>query len=504
MSRHVTVRLSSGAVRGRRLDGYQSFQGIPYAAPPVGERRWRAPAPVEPWTGVRDATEPAGPAPQPAQPFAAASLDEDCLTLDVTVPDAAPPAQGAGRPVIIWLHGGGGTNGGSAGFDPHRLAAAGGAVVVAPNARLGVLACFGHPGLADGGTFGLQDQQAALRWVRREIARFGGDPGRVALVGSSYGALMIAAHLVSPASAGLFHRAILQSPFSVLGATPAHTLIPGVPALPPRWIPAAELERFGAATAAEHGWTAPGDDPEAALARLRRVPVAELLQATDAFIRPAYGGATLPESPGTALPAGRFHRMPVMLGTTLDEARFFVGLFAELAGRPVTAEGYPRLLAEAFGGAAAEIARHYPLDRFPTPGLAWAQISTDRAWARPTWELGRALAEHTGTWLYEFADRDAPQPVPLPGFPAGACHAGELAYQFDLPGAPPLPAAQRGLADRMNRYWAAFAAHGEPAGAGLPDWPGFETGHVQSLAPEHIGGTDYAAEHRLDLWERMP
>lgn len=501
MTHHVTVRLTDGAVRGRRLDGHLSFHGIPYAAAPVGERRWRPPAPVEPWSGTRDATTSGNPAPQLAQPFAdGTSVDEDCLTLDVTV----PAGQATGRPVLVWLHGGGGTNGTGTARDPRRLADAGDVIVVTPNFRLGVFGCFGYPGLADSGTFGLQDQQAVLRWVRGEIARFGGDPTNITLAGESYGGLMVAAHLVAPASAGLFHRAVLQSAGSVLGSTPTHTFAPGVPALPPRWIPAEELEQLGATTATEHGWVKPDSDPESALARLRRVPVADLLQASAAFIRPAFGGPALPESPEAALPAGRFHRVPLLLGTALDEARFFVGLFADLAGHPVTAESYPRLLAEAFGDAADQVAARYPLDRFPTPSLAWAQVCTDRAWARPAWELGQLLATYTDTWFYEFADRNAPPLAPFPGFPTGAQHGSELVYQFDLPGGPPLSEAQRELGDRMNRYWTAFASHGDPAQAGLPAWPGLGTGHVQSLAPERIGSTDYVAEHRLDFWARMP
>lgn len=340
--------------------------------------------------------------------------------------------------------------------------------------------------------------------MRREIAGFGGDPANVTLFGESYGALMVAAHLASPSSAGMFHRAILQSGFGVTGSVPAHTFIPGIPALPPRWSPADELDQLGAAVAAEHGWVRKGSDPESALEQLRRVPVKHLLQASPAFIRPAFGGPVLPESPEQALRAGRFHRMPVLLGTTRDEARFFVGLFAELAGNPVTGENYPRLLTEAFGSAADEVAARYPLDRFPTPGLAWAQISTDRGWALPAWELGRDLAAHTDTWFYEFADRNAPSIVPLPGFPAGAHHSSELSYQFDMPGTPALSTAQRELADRMNEYWTNFATSGDPATTELPAWPDFGTGHVQSLAPERIGATDYAAEHSLDFWTEMP
>lgn len=142
----LTVRLGSGDVRGLRLDGYRSFRGIPYAEAPVGAHRWRPPAPVPPWSGVRDATTHGDPAPQLAQSFAdVTSFDEDCLTLDVTVPETP----GTGRPVMVWLHGGGGTNGSSAVYDAHRLAVAGNVIVVAPNFRLGVLGCFGYPCLAD-------------------------------------------------------------------------------------------------------------------------------------------------------------------------------------------------------------------------------------------------------------------------------------------------------------------------------------------------------------------
>lgn len=483
------LKLGAGAIRGEQLGGVLRFRGIPYAAPPVGERRWRPPTPAEPWSGVREATEPGHPAPQLAQSFAeVTALEEDCLTLDVTV----PATERTGRPVLIWLHGGGGTNGSTAGYDARRLATAGDLIVVTPTFRLGVLACFGHPALPDGGTFGLQDQQAVLRWVREEIAHFGGDPGNVTLGGDSYGALMVAAHLVAPGSAGLFHRAVLQSSFTALGPTPAHTFFPGAPALPPRWSPLAELAQLGRDTATQHGWTTPGVDPDAALAQLRQVPVADLLPASPAFIRPAFGGPVLPESPATALPAGRFHRVPVLLGTTRDEARFFVSLLAA----PLTAEDFPRLLTEAFGEAAPQIARRYPLSGFATPSLAWAQLSTDRAWARPTWELATALAAHTPTWCYEFADRDAPQLIPVPGFPTGAQHASDLPYHFDAPFAPELSPAQRALAERMNRHWAAFASTGDPG------WPRFE--HVQRLAPGEIGGADYRAEHQLDFWAEMP
>ncbi|ASR36749.1 para-nitrobenzyl esterase [Prauserella marina] len=506
MTQHVTVSLSGGKVRGVRHDEHLSFMAIPYAAPPSGDRRWRAPVTVEPWEGVRDATEPGRPAPQLARSFAdVTSLDEDCLTVDVTVP-AAERTENTPRPVVVWLHGGGGTNGSPSECDPHRLAITGDVIVVAPRFRLGVFGCFGYPGLPGSGTFGLQDQQAALRWVRDEIARFGGDPGNVTLMGESYGAQTVAAHLCAPASKDLFHRAIVQSAFALLGPTPANTLIPGVPALPPRWTPVAELERFGAEAAVANGWVSSSADPMSAMAALRKVPSEELLAGSGDFIRPAFGdGGVLPRDPAAVMREGNFHRVPVLLGTTRDEARFFVGLFADLAGNPVTAERYPRLLAEAFGEHADEVAARYPLTDYPSPSLAMAQVSTDRAWARPAWELALALAAHTRTWFYEFADTGAPALLPLPGFPSGAQHGSELGYQFDLAGGgPALSAEQRELGEAMNRYWAAFAANGDPATPGLPVWPESGTGHVQSLAPRAIGGTDYVARHQLGFWEHLP
>lgn len=502
-----TVQLTSGVIRGEQADGRFSFRGIPYAAPPVGERRWRAPAPVEPWTGVRDAIESGSPAPQQVETHTdLAALDEDCLTLDVTVPEtsAGELPEPSGRPVMVWLHGGGGTSGSGGLYDPGRLAEAGDVIVVTPNYRLGILGHFGHPGLADGGTFSLQDQQAVLRWVRREIGRFGGDPDNVTLFGESFGGLAVAAHLAAPGSAGLFQRAILQSAFGVVGGTvPAHTFIPGLPPLPPRWVDVRELERFGADIAAERGWVRPGSDPSSALKQLRGLPVEELLRETGQFIRPAVGGAVLPESPERALRAGDFHRVPVLLGTTRDEARYFVTMFAELVGNAVTDESFGRMAQEAFGEAVAEqVAVRYPLDRYPSPGLAWARVATDRAWALPARDLGQALGTHTRTWFYEFADPEAPAavPTPVPGFGAGAQHGGELHYLFDLPGMPELTGSQRELADRMRRYWTSFATNGDPATEGLPAWPDLGTGHVQALAPGGIGPTDYVAEHQLDFW----
>lgn len=202
--------------------------------------------------------------------------------------------------------------------------------------------------------------------------------------------------------------------------------------------------------------------------------------------------------------------MPVLLGANEHEARLFVGVFFELMDRPITAERYTELLVEAFGDHTPKVVVQYPPEEYDTPGLAWAQVSTDLTWAKPTWELAHAFARHVPTYAYEFADTSAPASVPFPaGFPPGAYHSAEVQYQFDMLGQPAeLTEEQWRLAGRKNRYWVDFARNADPNGADLPPWPRFDGAaavpHVQSLAPERIGAVDYAAEHQLGFWAGLP
>lgn len=220
----------------------------------------------------------------------------------------------------------------------------------------------------------------------------------------------------------------------------------------------------------------------------------------------------LPEVPAQALRSGRFHRVPVLSGSTRDEHRLFVGLFRVLAGQPVTAQQYPELLAEAFGEHADQVQAKYPLSAYPTPNLAWATVLTDRMWARSTFEQHRLLAQQVPVYAYEFADRQAPMYLPFPpDFPPGAFHAAEVPYLFpDQPFQAGSTPEQRRLSDQMIRYWANFARTGDPNGADLPPWRPFDHAqpvpHVQSLAPgpDGIRPVDYAAEHQLDFWSSLP
>ncbi|HEX6343687.1 carboxylesterase/lipase family protein [Umezawaea sp.] len=486
------VRVESGDVRGVVRGDLRVFQGIPYAAPPRGELRWAAPAGVEPWRGTRDATRPGSPCPQVGSSYSdTRSTDEECLFLNVTA-----PRSGTGKPVLVWIHGDGAIGAGHH-FDAARLVERGDVVVVTVNYRMGVFGGFGLPGLEGSGAFGLMDQRAALEWVRRNAAAFGGDPGNVTLFGVSFGATAVAAHLVSEQSRGLFHRAVMHSAFTLVDV-PAGAWFPDLGALPSlAWRPVEELEALGAAVARELG----AEDLDA----LRRLPAEELLdhpRVMNVFQAFGHGGAVLPRPPGDALAAGDFARVPVLAGATRDEHRGFVALFRELAGRPVTAEQYPELLATAFGADAPAVEAEYPLSEHPSASVAWATVLTDRVWARATIRQHRLLAAHTPVYAFEFADRDAPSDFSVPSLPMGASHSSDVDYlfptaEFDAR----LTAGQRELSDVMVDQWTRFARTGDPNGEGLPEWRPFGDGEfVNSFAPGAVRGVDYSAEHRLAFW----
>lgn len=505
-----TVRTRAGLVRGTPSGPYRIFRGIPYAAAPEGRHRWAPPRPVRPWKGIRDATKPGPLCPQVPSAYAQiSSTNEDCLVLDVTTPSAADRRRPA--PVLVWIHGDGAVGGGSF-FDGRRLAGQG-LVVVSINYRLGVFGGLALPGLEGSGTFGFQDQQAALRWVRDNARAFGGDPGNVTLAGVSFGASAIAGHLTSPASEGLFHRAIMASGEGMMDM-PAGAMGPGVPGYPWYvWRSGREMEDITTEMTSSLGCR--DERPERTLACLRALPVKTILTVPyimNAFQAFGYGNPTLPQLPPTALRAGRFHAVPVLSGATLDEHRTFVGMLYDAVGKRFTEADYTRALRTAFGPRAAKRVRaEYPTSAFPSPALAWATVITDRMWARGTHALHNTLARKVPVYAYEFADRQAPMFLPLPGeFDFGAFHAGDIPYLFEDEAAEPLfTPEQRRLSAAMTTYWASFARTGTPHGPGLPTWPAYRSGdakkpYTQSLAPRHIGPVDYYGTHNLGFWKHMP
>ena len=332
------VRVDGGLARGTARAGVASFLGLPYAAPPTGNLRWRPPQPAAGWTGVRDATAFGPSCPQPTQfnPFLPPGpISEDCLYLNVYTP-ALRSHGGGGRPVLVWIHGGGLVQDGARNYDGTKLAADG-TVVVTINYRLGALGFLAHPALASrggsAGNYGLMDQQAALRWVQRNIAQFGGDPHNVTIAGQSAGGLSVLAQLVSPGARGLFQRAIVQS---------------GTFALTQR--PLATAEANGETFAASVGCA----DQTAAC--LRSVPVSDLVSPSTVEIPGYVDGSVLTVSIGTALARGQFARVPVINGITHDEELLLTdavgitvsqGTNIPLAGSPFDPANYQANIAQA-------------------------------------------------------------------------------------------------------------------------------------------------------------
>lgn len=496
----------SGELRGVHDGDVIRFRGVPYAQPPVGPLRWAPPRPVSPWTGVRPADRSGPPCAQAGRP-PTGSTAEDCLHLDLTMP-AAPRRAGPGLPVMVWLHGGGFSSGTGTEYDPRRLVTQGEVLVVTVDFRLGVLGNLALPGMTDGGSYGLQDQQAALTWVEHNAAAFGGDPGNVTLFGQSGGAVAICGQLTSPAARGLFAKAILES--GSCGTTlAANASGPGTPAFGSFWRPLAEVERTSAGVAGKLGCTRAAT----MLSCLRALPVNRLLPQTGSVTAAAVGGGTLPVDPRAALRVGEVTSLPVLSGTTSDEQRMAAGVY-QLLGEPITARKYPAMLSRGFGANAAAVLAEYPLANYPSPALAWAAVYTDSGFVCPQLATDAALSLHGPVFGYEFADVTAPPLIPAtPGFSPGASHASELFYLFDVAGGPlrmngsayRLSAAQRRVADRMIAAWSTFARTGDPAAltdaATWPAWHGAASRvHVFTSDAARPGMTEPAGEHHCGFW----
>lgn len=493
----AVVQTAGGAVRGVVAPGYRVFDGIPYAAAPVGAMRWQPPQPAAPWQGVRDATKPGLRCIQDTSndPDYGRPTGEDCLNLNVWSPDGAAPSRQ--KPVMVWIHGGGFLNGSADIYDARWLATQGDIVVVTVNYRLGTLGFLAHPALSpngDIGNYGLADQQAALRWVRDNIAEFGGDPTKVTIAGESAGAMSVCDHLVAPESAGLFRAAIMQS-------GPCE----------------AQADRATAQrVSADYATSAGCSDPAAVAACLRSLPPETLQRAPlyvgfgpDKLTGPVTGTDRLPADPMTAFALNRVPRIPVLVGSNGDEFAMFTAIqFLKDGGR---LPPYPQLIATTFGPDAAAVAAHYPLEWYGgSEGLAYSAAVTDSLFACPADRIASGMA-HTGpVYAYEFNDRTAPAPDPLRAapFPVGASHSLELRYLFDVGGARPLDPAQRALSDQMVSYWSDFVKTGIPAGVGLPDWPKFgadgATGKRMSLQTGALSiTTDFSSRHQCPFWAGM-
>jgi len=488
------VATDNGPIRGTTIGQMQAFRGIPYAAAPVGDLRWRPPQPHPGWQGILDAS-PFGPhCPQVATPYGIPSTTEDCLFLNVFTPEKTNPGRPHLLPVMFWIHGGALVVGESDGYDPTPLVAKG-VIVVTINYRLAELGFLAHPALSAesptgaSGNYGLMDQQAAMRWVQRNIRAFGGDADNVTIFGESAGGLSVHSELASPLAAGLFHKAIVES---------------GAYALTQPSLAAAQIS--GAAFAAAAGC------PSQTAACLRSLSVPAILAAqTASTMVPNLDGFVLPLTVQSAFATGQFNRVPVIEGSNHDEWRLFVAQTEAATGVPLSAAGYLPAIAATLGvplPVAAVIASVYPLAAYSSPSVALGAIGTDVVFACNARIAARSLSQFVPTFQYEFNDPTVPM-LYFAGvsFPTGAYHASELAYLFDLSQTPvPNPglnAAQQGLADAMVGYWTQFARSGDPNSIAAPAWPAYMamSDRFQSLQlPAPTTKAGFAADHKCAFW----
>ena len=500
------VTVSEGKLAGLSQDGLNKFLGIRYASPPVGALRWVAPQPPQAWSGVRAATQFGASCPQPQEPFADNLLNsEDCLSLNVYTP-ATPSAKP--RPVIVWIPGGGAVLGSARQYDATYLAQSTQAVVVTMNYRIGALGYLWTSGMAGekkGHNFSLQDQQAALRWVQRNIAAFNGDPRNITLSGESVGSISVSLHLISPTAAGLFHRVLMAS---------------GI--MPPAIDTSAKAAAKGDAFAQTVGCPVGPDQ----MACLRAKPVTDLVSASpgyadlsragDVYWKSFIDGEVVTDNVFPALSKGQFNKVPIMVGSTKDEGRGFIPLGYDLDGTAMTEAEYVTAVKNFIGPFVQPVITEwlYPSVKLGNPSLAFSQFLTDSGFACQANEVALKASSHVPVYTYEFADRNAPEYVPSPYMSSGAFHAADLLYWFQSPvGNAPLNlnAAQRRLSDQMIRYWKRFAETSDPNGLGAstdPAWPRYNrlTTPYLTLVPDAITVQDWGSfqrAHQCGTWSTL-
>ena len=496
------VRIDSGLVSGTKDADVRVFRGIPYAAGPVGDLRWRLPQPVEPWAGVRDASAfgfscvyvpyPPGSfwtGPEWDDP---AQQNEECLHLNVWTTADSPEER---RPVMVWIHGGSlNHESGAAGAYGGANLARKGVVVVTFNYRLGPFGFLAHPELSresthgSSGNYGVLDQIAALEWVQRNIAAFGGDPERVTIFGESAGSWSVNFLVASPLAKDLFHRAIGQSgagfgPMVHLGEDR-----PGNPA----------AEQTGVTFAKTLG----SEDEPTSLAAMRAMSAPEILakfeEMPGARTGPSVDGWVFPNEIQTIFEQGRQNRVPVIVGSNADEGSMYAA-----ADKPATREEFRQHAEQQYGEFADDFLDAYPVTDDADVRRSYV-ASVGDAWF--TWQM-RMWARLTATgdakaWLYHFTR----VPPISQSDVFGSHHGAEIIYvfgNFHLASFAPQAEDER-LANTMSSYWVNFATNGDPNGPGLPRWPAYD---VETEAFMELGDTIQSGTHLLekecDFFERF-
>jgi para-nitrobenzyl esterase len=503
------VRIDSGALRGLVVGAgkdVHAYKGIPYAAPPVGENRWKPPQPVRSWSGVRDCIMFGAACPQKMPALLAAipelaihaPYSEDCLYLNVWTPARRSSAK---LPVLYWIHGGGFVMGAASEplYDGEGLARLG-CVVVSINYRLGLFGFLAHPALsreADtkvSGNYGLLDQIEGLRWVQRNIAAFGGDPEHVTIFGESAGGISVLCLMVAPQARGLLHGAVAQS------ATAMD--LPLLREVRPGEEPAEQ--------AGQRMIAACGLDPSADARQLRQLSADALVRAAPTEdtpgaplrlkplslrLGPIVDGQVIPDKPNHLFAAGREHAVPMIVGNTRDE----MALLLLGTKMPADVAAYHKQLKDEFGDLAEAIAQAYPARNAGEVRPAVIQLTSDLSFVRETRIIARThAAAGNKTFRYQFS-RGIKRGF-LQGL--GAHHGAELPFLFQR-STGQADASDVDMARTLGRYWIHFAAAGDPNDAGLPPWPAYRAGTEEMVkfgAGVHVL-SGYRNE-QLDLIER--
>ena len=455
----VTVTTRLGALEGEARDGVRVFKGVPFAQPPVGDLRWRAPEPATAWSGVRDASRFGPACLQPKTAFTDyEAISEDCLYLNIWAPEGARDA-----PVMVWIHGGSLTSGtASEPFYDGAAFAREGVVVVTINYRLGALGWLAHPALSAetpegvSGNYGLMDQIAALEWVRDHVADFGGDPGAVTIAGESAGALSVMYLMVSPQARGLFHGAIAQSPYMITSPVLRDTPYENWP----------DSETAGLTVAA-----ALGADTAEDLRALSAEAILTGTAATGYFPMGTVDGWLIPEQIIDRIDQGLQAPAPVLAGYNEGEIR---SLRLLLPPAPSSAEAYEAEIRARYGDRADAFLALYPATDIDAAMLAATRDGL-YGWSAERLAAGQARVGQGGFLYYFDHGYPAADAVGLRAF-----HASEIPYVFGTTDktpaywpAVPQDEAERGLSQAMTAYWAGFIKTGRPEAPDQPVWPAY-------------------------------
>jgi para-nitrobenzyl esterase len=497
------VRVEQGLLAGTNGSSadMRVYRGIPFAAPPVGDLRWKAPQPAAKWQGARQASEFSNACWQTQYPAAAAiyqaklpPLSEDCLYLNIWTPANSAKDR---LPVMVWIHGGGFTRGfaGTRAYDGEALARKG-AVIVTINYRLGIFGFFAHPALSAesghhaSGNYALLDQIAALQWVQKNIAAFGGDPARVTIFGESAGSWAVNTLMASPLAKGLFQRAVGESGGSF---SPMKTL--------------AEAEKEGEKLAASMApapaagvKTEAGDKPgtQSILKMLRARPAEELLKASDAeTVRPMVDGWVLREDVATIFAQGKQNDVPLIIGYNADEGTTLAPQGANLKAMMFTGGVYQR-----YGSQADAFLKIYPAGSDEQAVSSFYSAFRDQlfGWEMRTWARMATTSGHQPAYLYYFSRRPpGPQSARLRAF-----HAADIAYVFGTFVWPfPWEDTDKKLSDAITSYWVNFAASGNPNGGSLVKWPVYSAKDDQALEfGDQIAVRSEVNKAGLDFFDR--